>query len=266
MEAPPVATKSIDNMTRTAREMTEAQRDSYAALAKNLEAFQRRSSGLAQGGLKFFELQEENARAAQEWFAGGVRLLQLQQRNIGFVQDWFSGGVEALREQTEHNLRTADAFVRSARKQQEGVQALGQEWVGAYRDFLSPVAYAQRGLRTAQEATRQGMQATQQVTEQAARQGLRVAEEAAGQTEEVLRQTEKATREVQEAAHEAELQAAVHGALKVANYEELNVEQVSKKLDGLSAAELKKVREYEKKTKDRETLVEQIDRKIKAAS
>ena len=241
-------TTNIDKMARTAREMTEAQRDSYEVLAENFAASQRRGARLAQDGLQFFKLQEDGVRATQEWFANGVRLLQLQQRNASFVQEWLSGGVEVLRDQTEHNLRTADAFARSARKQQEGLQTLGREWAGAYTDFFSPFAYARQGLRTAQ-----------QVTEQATRQGLRVAEEAAGQTENVLRQTEEAT-------HEAELRTAVHGALKVADYEELTVDEVSKRLDGLSVAELKKVREYEKRSKSRDTLIDQIDRKIKAAS
>src|SRR3712207_9117888 len=78
-------------------------------------------------------------------------------------------------------------------------------------------------------------------------------EEATEQTAEVLRQTEKATRR-------AELEVAVFGALKTANYEELTVEEISERLEGLSADELKKVREYEKQNKDRETLIEQ-DRK-----
>ncbi|QIN81532.1 hypothetical protein GBA63_01990 [Rubrobacter tropicus] len=248
-------TTNIDKMTRTAREMTEAQRDSYEALAESFTASQRRSARLAQDGLKFFKLQEDNARAAQEWFANGVRLMQLQQRNVSFAQDWFGGGVEALRDQAEQNLRTADVFARSARKQQEGLQALGREWVGAYRNFFSPFAYAREGLRTAQKATEQGIQATQQV----AQQGLRVAEETAGQTEKVLRETVEATRE-------AELRTAVYGALKTQSYEDLNVDEVSKRLDGLSAGQLKQVREFEKKNKNRETLIEQIDRKIKAAS
>ena len=249
-------TTNIDKMTRTAREMTEAQRDSYEALAESFAASQRRSARLAQDGLKFFKIQEENARAAQEWFANGVRLMQLQQRNASFAQDWLSGGVEALREQTEHNLRTADAFARSARKQQEGLQKLGREWVGAYQNFFSPFAsYAREGLRTAQQATEQGIQATQQV----AQQGLRVAEEATEQTDKVLRETEEATRE-------AELRTAVYGALGTEDYEGLNVDEVSKRLDGLSAEQLKQVREFEKKNKSRETLIEQIDRKIKAAS
>ena len=107
-------TRNIDKTTRTARQMAEVQRDSYEALAQNLAAAQRRSMGLAEDGLKFMRLQEENARAAQEWFAGGVKLLQLQQRNAEFVQGWTGDAVEALREQTEHNVRTAEAFVRSA--------------------------------------------------------------------------------------------------------------------------------------------------------
>ena len=265
-------TPNIDRMARTAREMTEAQRDSYEALTENLAAAQRRSVGLAQDGLKFFRLQEENARAAQQWFASSVRVAQLQQRNAEFVQGWTSDAVEALREQTEHNVRAVEAFARSARKQQEGFGRLAQEWIGAYEGFsyegffFSPFAYAREGLRTAQRATEQGLQATQQATQQGlqatqqvARQGLRVAEEATEQTEEVLRQTEEATREV-------ELRSAVLGALRTEDYDELSVAEVTKRLDELSADELKKLREFEKRNKDRESLVERIDRKIRANS
>jgi hypothetical protein len=245
--------RSIEKSTRTARQMAEVQRDSYEALAKNLAAAQRRSMGLAQDGLKFMRLQEESARAAQEWFAGGVKLLQLQQRNAEFVQGWTSEAVEALREQTEDNVRTAEAFVRSASKAQEGFRGLTQSWAGTYRDFFSPFAYIREGVRTTQQAARQGLEATEQV----GRQGLRVAEEATEQTDEVLRQTEKVTRE-------AELEVAVFSALKTAAYDELSVAEISKRLEGLSIEELRKVREYEKKNKNRETLIEQIDRKIRA--
>jgi hypothetical protein len=255
MEESLMATANIDKMTRTAREMAEIQRDSYQALAESFTDSQRRGAKLAQTGLRFFKLQEDNARAAQEWFANGVRLVQLQQRNVDFAQDWTGGVIEALREQTDQNLRAADAVVRNARQQQEGLQAFGREWAGAYGDFFAPFTYAREGLRNTEKAVRQGVEATQQV----AQQGLRVAEQAADQTDRVLRETEEATRE-------AELQTAVHGALGVADYDELNVGEVSKRLDGVSTAELKKVREYEKRNKNRETLIEQIDRKIKAAS
>src|SRR5215203_4988423 len=82
-----ISTTNTETMARTTREVTEAQHDSYEALAENLAASQRRTVGLAQDGLEFIKLQEDNARAAQEWFANGVRLLQLQQRNAEFIQD-----------------------------------------------------------------------------------------------------------------------------------------------------------------------------------
>ena len=247
-------TTNTERMGRTAREMAEDQRDSYEVLAENFAAAQRRSIGLANEGLEFMKLQEDNARAAQEWFANGVKLLQLQQRNAEFVQGWTGDALEAVREQVEHNVRTAESFARSVSRQQEGFRALTQGWVGAYRDFFFfPFAYAQEGLRTFQRATQQGLEATEQV----ARQGLRVAEEATEQTEEVLRQTEKVTRE-------AELRMAVFGALKTANYDELTVDEISKRLDGLSNEQLRKVREFEEHNKNRETLIEQIDRKIRA--
>jgi hypothetical protein len=209
-------------------------------------------------------LQEQNARATQEFFANGVRLLQLQQRNAEFVQGWIGDAVEVVREQTGQNARTAEAFARSIGRQQESMRALTRVWVGAYGEFFSPFAYVQEGMRTFQRATQQGLEATEQVarqglrvSEQATRQGLRLAEEATERTEDVLRQTEKATRE-------AELRTAVFGALKTTDYEGLTVEEVSKRIEGLPTEQLKKVREFEKNNNNRETLLEQIERKIRA--
>ena len=266
---PVATTTNVDKMTRTAHEMTEAQRDSFEALTENLAAAQRRSVSLAQDGLEFLRLQEQNAKAAQQWLASSVRVAQLQQRNARFAQNWLREGAEALREQTEHNLRTADAFARSVRKQQEGFRALAEGWTDAYEGFFffsSPFNYAQEGLRTLQQATEQGLKTSQRVveegaeaTEQVARQGLRVAEEATERTEEVLRKTEEATREV-------ELRASVLGALETDNYDTLTVAEITEKLDDLSVDELKKLREFEKRTKDRESLVERIDSKIRANS
>jgi hypothetical protein len=249
-------TRNIERMTRTAGEMADAQRDSYEALAESFAALQRGNVKFAQDALDFLRLQESNARAVQEWWTNGLRLIELQQRNLRFAQEWLAGGIEVLRDQAEQNRRTAEIFVESARKQQEGFGRLAEEWVGAYQDFFgayqdlffSPFSYAREGLRTVQQATRQVTQ-----------QGVRLVEEATEQTEQVIRQAEQAIEEV-------ELQAAVLGALKVEDYDELTVGEVSKRLDDLSAEELRKVRAYEKQNKDRDTLIEQIDRKIKASS
>ena len=52
----------------------------------------------------------------------------------------------------------------------------------------------------------------------------------------------------------------------IAGYDELNVKEVGDRLDGMTAAEIRTVREYEKRNKNRETLIDQFDRKLKAAS
>src|SRR5215207_9094831 len=258
--------KNVDKTARTAYEMAEAQRDSFEAIAENFAAAQRRSIGLAEGGLEFMRLQEDNARAAQEYFANGVRLLQLQQKNAQFVQSWTGDAVEVVREQTEHNAQTAEDFARAIGRQQESLRTLTQGWVGAYTDFFNPFAYAQKGMRAFQRATQQNLEVTEQVARQGLRvaeettkQGMRVVEDTAERTDKVLHQTEKATRE-------AELRTAVFSALGTTDYDELSVDEVSRRIDGLPAEQLKKVREFEKNNKNRETLIAHIDRKIRASN
>ena len=52
----------------------------------------------------------------------------------------------------------------------------------------------------------------------------------------------------------------------ISGYDEMNIREIKDRLNGLSAAEIRTVREYEKRNKNRETLVEQLDRKLRAAS
>jgi hypothetical protein len=55
-------------------------------------------------------------------------------------------------------------------------------------------------------------------------------------------------------------------AFPIPNYDELNVGELTKSIDTLTAEQIRKVREYEKRNKNRETLIEQFDRKLKPAS
>lgn len=250
--SPVTNNKGVDTMAQTIRQMSEAQSNSYEALAENFEAFQRRNMDFAQGGLEFLRLQESNARAMQEWWTNGLKLLQLQQHNISFAQNWLSSGIGALRDQTEQNRSTAEVFVQSARKQQEGFRDLSEGFAGIYRNFFfSPFDYAQALLKTAEQATQQGLQ---------------LAVEASEQTEQVIQEAEQVVQEAEQAIEEAELEATVLGALGTESYDELTVADISKKLDGFSTEDLEKLRVYEKQNKNRETLIDQIDRKIKAAT
>jgi len=56
------------------------------------------------------------------------------------------------------------------------------------------------------------------------------------------------------------------GGFPIADYDNLTVEEIGKQLDRLTAAQLREVRDYEKKNKNRDTLIEQFDRKLKAVS
>ncbi|HET7480161.1 MAG TPA: hypothetical protein VFJ72_11660 [Rubrobacteraceae bacterium] len=56
------------------------------------------------------------------------------------------------------------------------------------------------------------------------------------------------------------------GGFPIPNYDDLNVGEVTKLIDSLTAEQIRTVREYEKKNKNRETLIEQFDRKLRPAS
>ncbi len=57
-------TTNIEKTERTTRQVAEAQRDAYEALAQNFSAAQQRNVEFAQGGLEFLRLQQDSARAA----------------------------------------------------------------------------------------------------------------------------------------------------------------------------------------------------------
>ena len=236
--------QSIEKTTRTAQGITRSQQRAFGALTDNFVSFQRRNAEVARGWTEFLKLQESNARAAQDLFTSFMRFAELQQRNVRFAQEWMDYGVNFWRDQAESNANTAEVVARSASEQQEGVRELAQQWASTYERFFSPWgSYAEEGLKSAQQVTEQGLENAGRT----ARQGLRVAEEAAEQTERAVRQADP-------------------NQLPIKNYDELNASEVAAKLDGLTAAELKKVEAYEKRNKNRETVVEQIGRKIKVVS
>jgi hypothetical protein len=61
-------------------------------------------------------------------------------------------------------------------------------------------------------------------------------------------------------------QAAEAAVFPIEGYDEMNVDEVSERLDGLSVEELQLVRDYEELHEGRKTLLEEMDRKIRSAS
>jgi hypothetical protein len=60
------------------------------------------------------------------------------------------------------------------------------------------------------------------------------------------------------------MDAAEAAVFPISGYDEMNVEEVSKHLNDLSVDELRMVRDYEERNKKRETLLTEMDRKIRA--
>lgn len=230
--------KRMDRIANTTQDMIEAQRRTYEAATDSFIEFQKRNVRFVQSGMDLAELQEHNASAARNimnsmgsmnFVSSGLKLVELQQRNARFFQSWLTGGVDYLRNQAEHNQRAAEAFAESAHKQQESLRKLGEDYFGLYEEAVSTSrSYAEEGMKNAQQATRQGLQAVQETAEQVGA-------------------------------------ANGNGDLPIRDFDDLSVNEASQRLNGLSEEDLKKVRAYEKQHKNRDSLVEQIDRKIKSA-
>jgi hypothetical protein len=84
--------------------------------------------------------------------------------------------------------------------------------------------------------------------------------------ETATRNVEQVTDMTQKTTADGIASANANGGFPIAGYDEMNVEEVSARLDGLTEDQLKRVREYENRNKNRDTLIEQINRKIKAAT
>jgi bZIP Maf transcription factor len=75
------------------------------------------------------------------------------------------------------------------------------------------------------------------------------------------------TREAQKSADSGVVSTtSVNGGFPIVGYDELSVEEISRRLDTLSDDQIKQVRDHERRTKNRKSLIEQFDRKLTAAS
>ena len=161
----------------------------------------------------------------------------------------------SLREQAEAGRANAQQLSGQAQRQQQAGQQLARESVEAYTRFLNDAfsryrSNTERAARSAQEGARTLSETTTGL--------LGTATGAVGTA------TGAASDAAGSAVEGAE-QAAEAIAFPIEGYDEMNVEEVSERLDGLSVEELQLVRDYEETNKKRETLLEKMDRKIRAA-
>jgi hypothetical protein len=89
---------------------------------------------------KVNEAAEKFAEAIKESYqALADRSVSAQELNAQLTQEFFNGVINNLRGQAESNRALAEDLIEQQRKQQEASQALAQESVNAYMDFLNSV-------------------------------------------------------------------------------------------------------------------------------
>ena len=111
------------------------------------------------------ERQQRQVNEAAEKFAEAIkdsyqaladRSVSAQELNAQLTQEFFNGVINNLRTQAENNRALADDLIEQQRKQQEASQALTQESVNAYMDFLNSMfSYYRGSLDEVQRGTRQ---------------------------------------------------------------------------------------------------------------
>ena len=169
------------------------------------------------------------------------RMDKVKQPPEGARQEWLSA-MQSLAEQIQ--------------RQQQNSQRMIQELMNTYMQLLNtPGSYlsgqAEQQQQTLQQTAQQWMEQAQQ--QQQAFQQM---------TQEVLGSYSQLFNIPLSYAKEGLRDA----KFPIEGYEELTVEEVSARLGTLSTEELREVRDYEERNKNRETVLEQLDRKIRSGS
>jgi hypothetical protein len=200
----------------------------------------------------------EAARRFAETLADSYRVVYAQASESGRRQQeraqQFSELVATnLREQTEASRTGAERLSEQAERQREAGQELARESVEAYAEFLDDAFSRYRsGTQRAAQSVQEGAMATGRTASGLLGAATGAAADATGRAVDAMASgTEQAAEAV---------------AFPIEGYDDMNVDEISGRLNGLSVEELQLVRDYEERNKGRETLLEQMDRKIRATS
>jgi hypothetical protein len=178
------------------------------------------------------------------------------------------GGVEkvATTTMTKHYFEDLGRIAESnAKSAQQSARIASEYWV----------ASCERNNKVAQEITRtltEGMRRQTDANEELTTKIFEILEDRDEAHKRFFEQWAQAFASVpfdyaRQATHEAHkgvnaVMASVNGGFPIAGYDELSVEEITDRLEGLSEAQIKQVRDHERRTKNRKSLMEQFDRKL----
>jgi arsenate reductase-like glutaredoxin family protein len=179
-----------------------------------------------------------------------------------------SGGMDRGAEGAKAEwLSAMQSLAEQIQKQQQNSQQMIQELMNTYMQLLNTPGSYLSGQAEQQQQTLQ--QTAQQWMEQAQQQQQTFQQQAQDQQQSFQQMTQEVMSTysqlfnipisyAQEGLRDAQF--------PIESYDELNVEEISGRIGELSIENLRVVREYEERTKNRETVLEQLDRRIRTGA
>jgi hypothetical protein len=160
-----------------------------------------------------------------------------------------------------HNL------AEQIQKHQQSSQQMTQELMNTYMQLLNTPGSYLSGQTEQQQQTLQ--QTVQQWMEQIHQQQQTFQQQAQQQQQSFQQMTQEVLSSYSQLLN-IPLSYAQEGLrsarFPIEGYDELTVEEISGRVGGLSVEDLRVVREHEERTKNRETVLEQLDRRIRTGS
>jgi hypothetical protein len=164
-------------------------------------------------------------------------------------------------------LSAMQSLAEQIQKQQQYSQQMTQELMNTYMQLLNiPGSYlsgqAEQQQQTIQQTAQQWMEQAQQQRQTFRQQAQQQQQSFQQMTQEVMSTYSELFNIPISYAKEGLKDA----RFPIEGYDELTVEEISGRIGGLSAEELREVRDYEERHKNRETVLEQLDRRIRGGS
>src|SRR5215210_5499869 len=164
-------------------------------------------------------------------------------------------------------LGAMQSLAEQIQKQQQTSQQVTQELMNTYMQLLNtPGSYlsgqAEQQQQTLQQTAQQWMEQTQQQQQTFQQQAQEQQQSFQQMTQEVMSTYSQLFNIPISYAKEGLRDA----QFPIEGYDELSVEEISGRIDELSTEEMRVVRDHEERTKNRETLLEQLDRRIRSGS
>ena len=189
----------------------------------------------------------EAARRFAETLAESYRVVYGQAAESGerqqrLAQEFSELVANNLREQAEGGRSGAKRLSEQADRQQEAGRALAQESVEAYMDFLDTSFSQYRAGAMASGRTAAGV----------------VGAATGAVTDATARTMDAATLGAQRTAETA--------TFPIAGYDEMNVDEISERVDALTDEQVRRLRDYERANQNRKTLIERFESRLRASS